>query len=150
MFVLPMKAEDYYGPNENFRSALKKSAGTYKMARREAVGNHITLSVLKGKALASYPIVIEASADKADFLVKGGTGYVPLTITGLTFYREPKLFIKEDGEWKEIDQGKYGKDFWQTDYNAATERWEVTYNVNLDSPDDKVREKEFKFELINK
>jgi hypothetical protein len=147
VFILPPKAEDYYGPNKNFRNALKKSAGTWEMIQREATGNQPALSVREGKALASYPVIIKANADKAHFLIKGGIGYVPLVITGLTSYREPNLFVKENGEWRRIDQSRYGKDFWQTDYHANTGEWEITYNINLDTPDDNIREKEFKFEL---
>lgn len=147
MFILPVNAEDYYGPNENLRTALTKSAGTWNMAFREATGNHIALSVNKGSVLSSYPVVVEAKSNKADFIIKGGIGCVPLTITGLTSYRNPKLFMKENGRWVEVDQSKYGKDFWQTDYNTSTGKWEITYNVYLDSPDDNVQERAFKFEL---
>ncbi len=147
MFIFPMNAEDYYGSNKNLLDALKKSGGTWKMARREAAGNHITLTAHDGKALSAYPVVVESNGNKAGFSIKGGIGYVPLTITGLTSYRNPKLFVKESGQWKEVDQSRYGKDFWQTDYNTTAGRWEITYNVNMDSSKDKVQEREFRFEL---
>jgi hypothetical protein len=29
----------------------------------------------------------------------------------------------------------HGNDFWQTDYDPAAGRWEITFNVQLDGPD---------------
>jgi hypothetical protein len=148
MFILPVNVKDYYGSNENLRTALKSGAGTWKPARREAVGNNIIVTTVEGKCFSQYPIVIETVENKAQFKVKGGIGYVPLTITGLTAYCVPRLSVFENGSWKNIDQSKYGKDFWQTDYNTATGRWEISYNVNLDTPGDKVVNRDFRFELI--
>jgi len=71
---------------------------------------------------------------------------VPITIGNLTTYRNPQLFRKENGRWKKIDQHVHGKDFWQTEYNASNGTWEITFNVDMDSPDDARKTVEFRFE----
>ena len=41
MIILPIAADDYYGPNRNLRSALVHDADTWKMVHREVVGNDL-------------------------------------------------------------------------------------------------------------
>ena len=98
---------------------------------------------------ASYPIIISATNNIVHFKTKGGIGYVPITIQQLSTYKNPVLYIKEGKQWKQIDQSKYGNDYWQTDFNPISGTWEITYNINMDSPGDKAIEREYKFEMNN-
>ena len=147
MFQIPKSADDYYGPNQNLIAALSKKANTWEMAYREATGNDLDVVASSGVTLISkYPVKMELNSNSVYFSVSGGRGYVPLTITNVGNYSNSALYQKVNGSWQKINQSVYGNDFWQTDYNALTGKWDITYNVNLDSPNDVRQTLEYKFE----
>lgn len=145
LFILPQKAGDYYGPNQNFAKALSEKVNTWEMVYREAIGNDIDVTVSKGTLMDDFPIKIKADNNKALFSLKGGLGYTPLTICNLDNYKNPELFRKAGGKWQMVDQQVHGNDFWQTEYNVSTGTWDITYNVNLDTPGDERQFVEFRF-----
>ncbi len=77
------------------------------------------MQVTEGTLVRSRPICIQAtSANTASFSVTGGLGYVALTISGLSGYADPVLFMSTDGQtWVNVNQSVYGKDFWQADFD---------------------------------
>ena len=115
------------------------------MFHREAVGNDITLSVTIGEPISNYPIKIKTDKNIAEFTVEGGIGYVPLTLTNINSYKNPKLFWKVNGQWQSINQEIHGNDFWQSEYDTASGTWDITFNINLDSVNDERQILEFKF-----
>lgn len=146
--VMPRRADDYYGPNENLRKALARWGDTWRMIHREAVGNDLGVAVAVGTLERSRPTKIRAKGDRAEFTISGGLGAVPITITGLSGYRRPRLDMRTDSaRWKTVDQAVHGKDFWQTDYDAAAGTWEITYSVPLDTPADARHPRRFRFRL---
>ena len=46
---------------------------------------------------------------------------------GLTSPRDHQLLF--DGQL--VDQSVHGNDFWQTDFDAATQSWSLTYNLPI-------------------
>ncbi|MCX6218562.1 putative Ig domain-containing protein [Spirosoma sp.] len=136
VFLLPKVAANYYGTNQNLKNALATKADTWQMVYREATGNDLTVTAQKGTVLAKYPIRIGTTANAAVFQVKGGMGYVPVTFSGVSDYQKNTLYIRQNNQWKAINQAVYGKDFWQTDFDPATQTWDLTFNINLDSPND--------------
>ena len=145
--IIPSKADDYYGTNKNFANALAKKANTWEMVYREAIGNDLKVVISTGgKVMNYYPIEIESKSNTVLFSVIGGRGYVPLTITNVNSYSNPALFQKVNGNWQKINQAVYGNDYWQTEYNAVNGKCDITYNVNLDTPDDIRQTIEFKFQ----
>jgi hypothetical protein len=147
LIIIPSKADDYYGPNRNFANALLKDANSWKMVFREAIGNDIWAKISTGTLINNYPIKIEAKNSRAEFSLTGGRGYVPLTITNVSNYQNPKLYRKVNGNWQKVNQEVHGNDFWQTEYDALTGSWDITFNINLDSPDDIGRTVDFKFSI---
>jgi hypothetical protein len=148
LIVIPRKGEEYFGPNVNLKTALARDANTWKMVQREVLGNDLSVDMIRGTLQRSYPIQIKvAGGHAAQFKVTGGMGYVPVTFTGVHGYREPVLEEKVNGVWKKIDQSNYGKDFWQADCYQGS--WDITYNVNLDSPEDARVTREFRFSIDN-
>jgi hypothetical protein len=125
--VIPQSAGDYYGPNQRLRNGLRKHAGTWEMVHWEAVGNARKVEVTAGKLVHTHPDVrvVVAQGDRAGFTLRGGLGYVPITITGLKKHAGYTLTV--DGN--PLDQSVHGNDFWQTDYDPATQRWARTYNI---------------------
>jgi hypothetical protein len=143
--IVPQFAADYYGPNENLRQALSTNENTWKMIYREALGNHLEVQVTRGgTVLHSYPIQIHSQGDEIAFSVTGGLGYVPATISGLNDYRGFKLEYQVKGTWIELDQSHYGKDFWQADFDAQMQRWQLTYSLPLDTPQDERQARQFR------
>jgi len=144
--VVPQRAADYYGPNENLRAALAQHADTWKMVYREAIGNDLHVTARNGRVLRRYSIVVEVDkSQSADFTVAGGIGHVPITLEGLTRHNGYALAEIRDGRPHVVDQSVHGHDFWQTDYDPATGRFSRTYNVSLDGPGDRRRQVRFVF-----
>lgn len=147
LFQIPVNGADYYGPNRLLKNAIEQNPNSWRMVMREAIGNQIQVKETSGcEVKSSYPIEIETKKTVAEFSVIGGIGYVPVTFTNVITYRNPKLYEKLDGKWVEIDQAVYGNDYWQAEFDPHIKSWEITYNVNLDSTDDKKRKREFRFE----
>ncbi len=146
--VVPQYAGDYYGPNRNLRAALERHENTWRMVHREAVGNDLEVAVSQGALLSVRPTAVRALGDRAEFAITGGLGYVPITIAGLSGYREPVLEMREGGgRWRLVDQSVHGRDFWQADYDPSAGAWDITYTVPLDSPEDARVRREFRFRL---
>ncbi len=118
----------------------------WRMIHREAAGNNLSVTASSGRVLRGYPILIETDAEQtAEFTVTGGIGYVPITFTGLDSYDGWELIRLDNGEEHVIDQSLHGNDFWQTDYDPVSQKWSRTYNVLLDTPDDRVLTASFVF-----
>ena len=107
------------------------------MIHREATGNDLLVEATVGAVEQMRPVVIRAVDNRAEFVVTGGNGYVPLVIRGLSTSRAPRLEGKTratSGNWQTIDQARFGNDFWQTDFDPSSRTWEVTFTVPADSP----------------
>jgi len=119
------------------------------MVHREAIGNDLAVNVVRGELLRNRPTMIRAERNHAEFAITGGLGYVPVTITGLTDYRQPVLEVKEkeNETWIPVDQSVHGNDYWQTDYDAQTRTWQITCSIPMDTPSDHRTSRSFRFRL---
>ena len=133
LITLPNSADDYYGPNEAFKKHLQANPASWKTAYREAQRNDLQVSVAGGKLLHSYPILIEATAPEVTVDIRGGVGAVPISFSGLASAKGHTLYQLIDGKRRQFDQSVHGNDFWQTDYNASTKTYKLTFNLPLDS-----------------
>lgn len=124
--IIPRTAADYYGPNEALRSALAADGDTWRMIHREATGNDRQVELSVGKCEGTHPaITIATKNDEAAGTIHGGLGYVAMSFTGLS---SPKGYVLTlDGV--PLDQSVHGNDFWQTDYDAVSKTWSLTYNL---------------------
>jgi len=106
---------------------------------REAVGSNVEVTAAVGSAEQAWPVRIRATADnRAEFTIRGGLGYTPISIVGLTRYRDFTLKKKsDDGSWDVINQSSpVGRDWWQTRYNPTSATWELIFTIPLDTPED--------------
>ncbi len=127
--VFPVDAAAYYGPNGGFRAALLRDADSWRLVAREAEGNALSVDARRGSVVRAYPLEVAVGKDEgAELVVRGGLGYVPMTFTGLSRHRGYELRV--DGE--ALDQKLHGNDFWQTDWDAASTTWRMTFNVAFD------------------
>ena len=124
--VVPQFGKDYYGSNQELRSALGASENSWRMVQREALSNDRKVEVKTGSLLQRFPdIRIQAQHGNAAFELSQGLGFVPITIIGLKSPQGCQLLI--DG--KEFDQSVHGNDFWQADFDVQTRTWSRTYNI---------------------
>lgn len=130
--TLHREADDYYGPNETYRSHLIENPNSWKTTHREAIGNDLKLDVKGGTLLNRYPIQIQAQADQITINIDGGVGYVPIRFDGLASAKGYTLYQVINGKNKPLDQSVHGNDFWQTDYDTTTGTYSRVYNLPLD------------------
>jgi hypothetical protein len=72
-----------------------------------------------GVITKNYPLVIGVDGQqRAEVIVRGGLGHLPVTFTGL----------KSAGGHRMLVNGE-AITHWQTDWNAATQRWQMVCNV---------------------
>ncbi len=129
LVVFPADAASYYGPDEAFRKALADGADTWRPVQREAEGNGLSVRARRGAVENPYPLVVAVDPRQcAEVAWEGGLGHLPVTFTGL---KKPKGYeLALDG--KRVDQSVHGNDFWQTDYDAVSGQWRMTFNVHAE------------------
>lgn len=132
LITLPRIADDYYGPNEAFRKHLADHPSSWKTTYREAVGNDLDVKVTGGRVLRNYPLVIKAEMPEVTVVIKGGVGAVPIQFEGLPANQGASLYRVDQGRRIKFDQSVHGNDFWQTDYDAVSKTYTMTYNLPLD------------------
>jgi len=126
--IVPKSADDYYGSNEKLGTALQEDGNTWKMIQRQALEDQREVVVTTGKLSRTYPdIRIIAENGSALVAVRGGLGYIPITIGGLSSPAGGSLEING----AILDQSVHGSDFWQTDFDPKTKTWSRTYNVKF-------------------
>ncbi len=130
---LPKAGDDYAGSDAHLRTALGSYSNTHSMVVREAIGNNLAVNVQAGSLLHTYPLEIGVTNDYALFSVTGGLGYVSVTFSGVSDYRNPLIEEWNGTSWTVVDQSVFGNDFWQTDYNSTNLSWDITYNLPLGS-----------------
>ncbi len=127
---IPLAAERYYGPDKSFAAALASGANTWRPVQREAAMNRPVLNVGPGGAVRGWPLEVPATASgEVAFTLQGGLGWVPIRVTGLTNPDAGKLFRVTPAGREAVAQGDATRAFWQSDYDPATLRWTVTYNL---------------------
>ncbi len=63
--------------------------------------------------------------------IEGGVGYVPIRFEGLKRATGVTLYQIIDGVETALDQSVHGNDFWQTDYDAVSGTYKITFNLPL-------------------
>jgi hypothetical protein len=101
------------------RETLARDADTWRPVHREAQGNALKPVAERGLITKNYPLVIAVDdGQRAQVKVPGGLGHLPVTLTGL----------KSPGGHRILVNGE-PVTHWQTDWNAATQRWQIVCNV---------------------
>ncbi|MBT3193211.1 MAG: alpha/beta hydrolase fold domain-containing protein [Verrucomicrobia bacterium] len=146
----PRIADDYYGDNQAFIKHLRENPRSWKTVYREAKGNDLEVAVSGGVLLKNYPVIIQVASrtgilpvrtDKMSVLqreatvatvdITGGIGYVPIRFENLDSNDYALYEVKQDKEVL-LDQSIHGNDYWQTDYDAASRSYKMTFNLPLD------------------
>jgi hypothetical protein len=134
--TIPRIADDYYGPNESFRAHLQQNPESWKTVYREAIGNDLKVTVKGGKLIHRYPIIVAANEPEVEVTIKGGVGVVPIRFEGLRSATGDALYRLQGGQRIPVDQSVHGNDFWQTDYDADSRTYKLSFNLVLDGLDE--------------
>jgi len=130
--TLPQVADDYYGPYETFRKHLADNPCSWKTVYREVIGNDLKVDLKGGVVIDNYPLIIQTQEPEVRVHISGGVGMVPVRFEGLKAVEDYHLYQIVDGKEVQLDQSVHGNDFWQTDYDAATDTYKMTFNLPLD------------------
>ena len=126
------EADNYGGPNEVYRKHLEENPRSWKTTYREVKGNNLQINVDGGTLLHNLPIVIGAEKPEVTVAIKGGIGYLPIRFEGLKNPDGYAIYEIVNGEELKLDQSVHGNDFWQTDHDAATDSYQMTFNLPVD------------------
>ncbi|MFG0254367.1 MAG: hypothetical protein ACF787_04620 [Rhodopirellula sp. JB053] len=132
LITLPRVADDYYGPNESFRNHLEANPASWATTYREANGNDLHVTVDGGRLRQRYPVVVDVEQSTVSMEIKGGVGAVPVQFRGLPNEKGFALYRLVDGRRVALDQSVHGMDFWQVEFDTATETYRATFNLPLD------------------
>jgi hypothetical protein len=115
LVVFPADASAYYGPDAALRDMLARHADTWRPVHREAKGNTLKPVAKRGLITKNYPLVIGVDDQQcAQVTVQGGLGHLPVTFTGLKSADGHRVLVNGEPVTR-----------WQTDWNAATQRWQM-------------------------
>ena len=148
VMLIPKIADSYLGTNEALKKSLRTLADTWQAVYRLVKGNDLKLKVTEGRLQRNYPVEIAVgNTGAAELEVTGGLAYVPFTFTGVVSQKNPVVYeLSADGTRKAVNQSDHGNDFWQTERDSSTGLYRITYNLNLDSPEDQPVTRCFRFE----
>ena len=135
---LPADREAYYGEADYLLAMSQSEMNSTDMAIIQAVQGQLRVEALSGTVVSVYPIQIDASDQTAQIILEGGLGYTPITFMNLDRYDCWELQTSRDGvNWEKIDQssakyyaGTDKTDYWQCQYDVATDSYALTYNIS--------------------
>jgi hypothetical protein len=125
-------ADNYGWNNETYRNALKIAPNSWRLAHREAVQNNIQLKVEGGKLIQKLPIVIQADQPEVTVFIKGGIAYLPIRFENLKTADNYVIYEIVGGREELLDQSVHGNDYWQTDYDAGSGTYKMSFNLPVD------------------
>lgn len=119
----------YYGHDEGILGVQGGDEFIKNLAMHFVRGERISLNAGKGKVIGLYPATVLVENDEAEITLKGGTGHVALTFSGVSSYSGYILEQKKGDEWVKVDQSVHGNDYWQCWFDAKDKTYQLTYNV---------------------
>ena len=87
-----------YGPLDN--------ADTPKREARRYGVDAPNISISKGKVQSTLPTRIVADNNEAQFTLSGGKDLVPITVTGLTQWKDVRIWQKENRRWRPLSHAR--------------------------------------------
>ena len=146
--VIPMKAEDYYGPNVNLRADLKQHANTWEPVHRLARLNTLNITMHKGTLLQGYPLRVQTNpVGEAAFSIQGGAGCVPCTLSGSVEVSHGRLRQTGEDFLTVKDSLESENQHRQIHYDHTSDAHEATFRLNLDTPEDTPQTRYYRFSM---
>lgn len=130
LIVLPLNAGDYYGDDRALVGQLESNADTWKMTAWEAAGNDQRISVDGAPASTAWPLTISAdNRDSFRFEVLGGSGLIPLRISGLQSPQNWQVLETTDGSNKALGKRHSEESNPQVEFDRFTGTWTATLSL---------------------
>jgi hypothetical protein len=136
VLILPQQRSDYYGPNTLLAEAMESQSACWTLTHREAAGTQVYVAAGTGIVEQTWPVRVRVNkGTEARFTITGGIGYTPVTLCGVSNYRDFTLDrIREDGSRERVDQSTFiGNDWWQARYLPQAGEWELDFTLPLDT-----------------
>lgn len=129
--VPPADKEVYYGDSDWLEALPAPSWRTPAMGQRLAAGGALAVTATTGELRRAHPVEIDAAPGPvaAQFTVRGGLGFVPVTFHGLPRHDGWRLQRASGPIWVPVDQSVHGNDYWQTRWDGVTGTYSLTYNL---------------------
>ena len=131
LITLPLRADDYYGPNDAFRSHLLSQSPiiSWKTIHRELTKNLKVTIISGGTITNNYPLIIVVDRTRdLQFTIEQGVGAVPIRFDNVESVH-CDLYCNDVKFKPEV----HGNDFWQTEYDPTTHSFSHSFNVLLDN-----------------
>lgn len=149
--VIPRSADDYYGPDERLREALRTRSAP-EMVLREARQGAREVAATVGRVRSLHPAVsVECQDNRAEITLAGGVGHIPLRFSGLTLPPR-RIQVLLDGTpavpatsdkpavpavpGTPLDPASHGPEFWQIE--PSLDQRSYAFVINL-PPSEKPR-----------
>ncbi len=133
LLVVPQFSDDYYGTNQELVRFMKRNEDSWELIYREVLGNNLQVTCLNGAVVNNFPVVIDTKGlDKVEFSIKGGIGFVPVTLIGLDKNRNNHLYRVQDGN--NVEDKRSVNNNWQYEYSPDL-GFNATIMLDLDLGD---------------
>jgi hypothetical protein len=134
--VPPSNKAAYYGGGAFLQGLPAELYDTPEMMRSLAAENTLVVEPVVGVVHRTAPVEIDTvdAPLAAEFVLTGGVGYTPLSFRGLVRHDGWRLQRLEGDAWVAVDQSVIGNDYWQARFEADTDTYTLTYNVENQAP----------------
>lgn len=128
---LPASADEYYGGSSFIKAIPPEIFDTPEIFARLSAAGRIELTAQTGEVKRLYPPLIQSCGDTAEFTLRGGFAYTPVSICGLSEHCGFECLRTENGVTVPVaaEQEVYGNDFWQCRFDAQSNTYILTYNL---------------------
>ena len=139
MVIMPVRAEEYYGPNEAFRAALAAHPDSWEPFHREAAQGQAIAMPISGELVNPSPIAIRSTDGNTVAVdLYDGAGFAPITFQGLKAHAPFELKITTPNGTQTLRSTDAQAPFWQTDFDPKTNTWSLTFTLDLTTPTTKL------------
>jgi len=130
--VPPAEKSAYYGASDYLLDMPELSYQSTDMMLELAAGNRLAIVPTVGSLARTHPIELHASAGPiaVQFMMTGGLGYTPVTISGLARPDGWRLEKKVDTLWQPLAQEVEGNDYWQAYDDVTSGHFDLVFNLH--------------------
>jgi len=128
--VFPANNTSFYGKDPALIQALTQGADTWRMTAWEAAANQPRLLLADGTKIVTPPLSTTlADLKNREFRLEGGSGLVPVQISGLPAFDGWRFEEQTDGQWQEIGRRFPEETQPQVSFDPVKRSWDVILSL---------------------